>query len=107
MKYSDKAIYMVGNTNLNLIDYKMSVKIKNYLNLLFQKNFIPVINKPNGLLGNNAKITDQINKNHFLNNDMHSGIRTTDKSDHFLILLISKDLMLDSSTGPIYIKNEK
>ena len=39
-------IYIVGDTNLNLIDYETNIKVKNYLNLLFQKNVIPVINKP-------------------------------------------------------------
>ena len=34
---------------------------------------------------------------------MHSGIITADISDHFLIFLISKDLMLDSSNQLIHI----
>ena len=41
MKNSNKAIYIVGDTNLNLIDYETNIKVKDYLNLLFQKNFIP------------------------------------------------------------------
>ena len=46
MKNSNKAIYIVGNTNLKLIDYEKDIKVKNYRNLLLQKNFIPIINKP-------------------------------------------------------------
>ena len=46
MKNSNKAIYIVGNTNLNLIDYETNIKVKNYLNQLFQKIFTAVINKP-------------------------------------------------------------
>ena len=76
----------------------MNIKVKNYLNLLFQKNFIPVINKPTRASRNNATIIDHININHFLNNDIHSGIMTADISDHFPIFLISKDLMLDANT---------
>ena len=37
MKNSDKAIYIVGDINLNFIDYETNIKVKNYLNLLFQK----------------------------------------------------------------------
>ena len=48
-----------------------------------------------------------INTTHFLNNDIHSGIITTDISDYFPIFLISKYLMLDFSNEPIYIKKEK
>ena len=103
MKNSNKAIYIVGDTNLNLIDYDTNIKVKNYLNLLFQKNFIPVINKPTRVSRNNATIIDHIKTNNFLNNYMHSGIITADFSDHFPIFLISKDLMLDSSNEPIHI----
>ena len=102
MKNSNKAIYIAGDTNLDT-----NIKGKNYLNLLFQKNFIHVINKPTRVSHNNATIIDHINTNHFLNNYMHSGIITADISDHFPIFLISKDLMLDSSNEPIRIQNEK
>ena len=37
---------IVGGKILTLIDYKTNVKVKNYLNLLFQKNFMHIINKP-------------------------------------------------------------
>ena len=103
MKNPDKAIYVVGDINLNLIDYETNIKVINYLNLLFQKNFIPVINKPTRVSRNNATIIDHINTNHFLNNYMHSGIITADISGHFPIFLISKDLMLDFSNEPIHI----
>ena len=75
MKNSNK---IVGNTNLNLIDNEKNIKVKNYLNLLFQKNFIPVINRPTRVSRNNATIIDHINTNYFVNNDMHSGITTVD-----------------------------
>ena len=58
MKNSNKAIYIVGDTNLNLTDYETNIKVKNYLNLLFQKNFISVINKPTRVSCNNATIID-------------------------------------------------
>ena len=65
MKNSNKAIYIVGNTNLNLIDCETKIKVKNYLNLLFKKNVILVINKPARVSRNNAAIIDHINKNLF------------------------------------------
>ena len=48
-----------------------------------------MINKPTRVLHNNAT-------NHFLNDDMHSGIVTADIADHFSIFLISKDVILNS-----------
>ena len=103
MKKFNNAIYIVRDTNLNLIDYETNIKVKNYLNLLFQKSFTPVINKPTRVSRNNETIIDHINTYHFLNNDVHSGIIRADISDHFPIFLISKDLMLDSGNGLIHI----
>ena len=37
MKNYNKALQIVGDTNLNLTDYETHVKVKNYLNLLFPK----------------------------------------------------------------------
>ena len=65
MKNSNNAIYVVGNTNLNLIDCETKIKVKNYLNLLFQKNVILVISKPTRVSRNNAAIIDHINRNLF------------------------------------------
>ena len=96
MKKSNKAIYIVADTNLNLINWETNIKFKNY-------GFIPVINKPTGVSRNNAAIIDHINTNHFLNNDMHSGIIAADISGQFPIFLNSKGLMLDSSNEPIHI----
>ena len=61
------------------------------------------MNKPTRVSRNNATIIDHINTNHFLNNDIHSGIITAEISDHFPKYLISKDLTLDSSNEPIRI----
>ena len=54
MKNSNKAIYIVDDTNLNLIDYETNIRVKNYLNLLFQKNYSR--HKPTRVSRNNATI---------------------------------------------------
>ena len=72
MTNSNTEIYIVSDTSLNLIDYETDIKGKNYLNLLFQKIYIPVINKQTRTSRKNATIIDHINTNHLLNNDMHS-----------------------------------
>ena len=100
MKNSNKAIYTVDDTNLNLIDYETNIRVKNYLNLLFQKNYSR--HKPTRVSRNNATIINHIKINNFLNNDMHSGIL-----DHFPIFLILKHLMLDSSNEPMHITKQE
>ena len=68
--------------------YEANVRAKNYLILLFQKQFIPIIKKYH----TNATIIDHINRNHFLDKDIHSGIITADISDrshNFLIFFMA------------------
>ena len=43
---SNKTMYLVGDLNLNVIDYESNTKVKNFFNLIFQNGLIPVINKP-------------------------------------------------------------
>ena len=50
---------------------------------------------------------DHINTNHFLDNDLHSGIITADISDLFPTSLISEELMLDSSNKLIHITKQE
>ena len=95
MKNSNKAKYTIDDANLNLIDCETNVK--NFPNLLFQEKTIPVINKSTTVSCNNTTVIDHINTNHFLNNNLHSGIL-----DQFLIFLTSKDFMLDFSNEPIH-----
>ena len=37
MKNFNQTIYIAGDTNLNWFDYETNIKVKNYLNILFQK----------------------------------------------------------------------
>ena len=78
MKNRNKPIYKVGEKILNFTNYETKVKVKNYLNLLIQQNFIPIINNPTRISRKNTTLIDHVNTNHFLNNIMHSGIITTD-----------------------------
>ena len=39
MKNSNKAKYTVDDTNFNLIDCEANIKVKSFLDLLFQKNY--------------------------------------------------------------------
>ena len=43
---SNKTMFLVGDFNLNVLDYESNTKVKNFFNLIFQHSLIPVINKP-------------------------------------------------------------
>ena len=44
-RHKRSVFYFAGDFNLNLLDYETNTKVKNFFNLMFSFNLIPVINK--------------------------------------------------------------
>ena len=44
-KTADKTCFLVGDLNLNLIDYQSNAKVRNFENLIFQHSLVPIVNK--------------------------------------------------------------
>ena len=83
--------------NLNLLDHSTNSKVKEYLNIVFQKLLIPMINKTTRVSKSNATIIDHILTNSFLNTDFSSGIIKIDISDRFPIFLISNEKISENT----------
>ena len=64
---NSKDLYLVGNFNINILDYENNVKIKNIVNFAFQNSLIPLINKRTRVTRTNATAIDHILTNAFLN----------------------------------------
>ena len=45
-KTTDKTYFLVGDLNLNLIDYRSNAKVRDFVNLIFQYSLVPIVNKP-------------------------------------------------------------
>ena len=86
----NKAMYITGDLNLNLLDYKTNAKVKSYLNLIFSHSFVPLINKPTRISRHNATIIDHILTNDFLNKNYTTGIVKTDITDHFPVFFVTE-----------------
>ena len=96
-KTTDKTCFLVGNLNLNLIDYRSNAKVRNFVNLIFQHSFVPIVNKPTRVTKNNATLIDYIITNSFTDQENLTGILKTGISDNFPIFTISMSHRLDSS----------
>ena len=95
-KTTDKTCFLVGDLNLNLIDYQSNAKVRDFVNLIFQY-LVPIVNKPTRVTENNATLIDYIITNSFMDQENLTGILKTDISDHFPIFTISVKHRLDSS----------
>ena len=73
---------MAGDFKLNVLDHDNCRKVQNFLNLLYQNNMIPIINKPTRVT---ATVTDQIIKDYFVDINFKTASFKSDISDHFPI----------------------
>ncbi|XP_065645633.1 uncharacterized protein LOC136076098 [Hydra vulgaris] len=79
---------MVGDLNLNILDYDSNKIIKQFFNVIFKNSYIPVINKPTRITNKSETSIDQIITNDFINIKIKTGIFKTDISDHFPIFIV-------------------
>ena len=101
-KIKTKITYLLGDFNLNLLNYETNCKVKSYYNTAFSHNFIPIINKPTHVTNHNATIIDHILTNSF-DRKIDTGILKVDISDHFPIFFISKSINVKTSQDPVFV----
>ena len=103
-KTTGKTCFLVGDLNLNLIDYQSNAKVRDFVNLIFQHSLVPIVNKPTRVRKSNATLIDYIITNSFMDQENLTGILKTDISDHFPIFTISVKHRLDSSDKKVTIR---
>ena len=72
-KTTDKTCFLVGDLNLNLIDYRSNAKVRDLVNLIFQHSLVPIVNKPTRVTRNNAPLIT----NSFMDKENLTGILKT------------------------------
>ena len=87
-KHSTKSFFLVGDLNLNSLDYASSTPVKNFFNLAFENGIFPVINRPTRVTWASATAIDHILTNTIMDQDLQNGIIKLGISDHFLIFTI-------------------
>ena len=97
-----KTKYVLGDYNINLLDYDANCKVKSYCNTAFSHNFIPIINKPKRVTNHNATIIDHILTNS-INSKIDTGIVKADISDHFPFFFTSKSINVKTSQDLVFV----
>ena len=82
---NNKDLFLVGDFNINVLDYENSAKVKKFVNFAFRNSLIPLINNPTRITRRNATTIDHISTNAFLNKRFETRIIKTEISDHFPI----------------------
>ena len=87
---ANKELVLVGDFNINVLDFNESKMVQNFVNLMFRHGLIPTINKPTRVTRNTATAIDHIIINSVINAEFKTGTIKTDISNHFPIFFIFK-----------------
>ena len=78
----NKYCVIMGDMNIDLLKFETHLKTSDYLDNLFQNNFLPTITKPTRITSTSATLIDHIYMNN-ITTAGKSGIIITDPADHF------------------------
>ena len=85
----NKQVFILGDFNIDLLNYNSNTPSTNYVNFLFSKQFLPYIIHPSRVSGNSSTLIDNIFSN-ITDNETVSGNIMTQITDHFPQFLIVK-----------------
>ena len=80
-------IFIIGDFNLNCLNYNEDSNIRHFYHKVFELGFIPLIDKPTRVCKNSATIVDNILTNCVFDNTLKKAIIKSDISDNFPIFL--------------------
>ena len=81
MNNENKDIYLMGDFNLNLLNYDNDARVKNFVDLLNSCGLFSLITKPTRISQSSATLIDNIFVNS-IHNDFDAGVLCSDISDH-------------------------
>ena len=89
-KFQEKPLFLVGDLNINSLDYSRKTHAHDFFNFVFQNGIFPVINRPTRATESSATVIDHILANIIIDSHIQSGIIKTDMSDHFSVFSLIK-----------------
>ena len=85
---NDKTVFILGDLNVNSLDYDNNESVKTIFNMIFQCGFLPLIQRATRVTRTTATAIDHIITDAIFDKTMHSGIIKTQISDDFPIFTI-------------------
>ena len=82
--------FIMGDFNINLLDYSTSPPVENFLNLMLSRNYYPVITRPTRVTPISCTLVDHIFSTELMRLIESTGEITTNIFDHYQIF--SRDL---------------
>jgi len=97
IKVENKLCYIMGDTNINLLNSESHADTGKFLDIMYSYSFIPLITKPTRVTHDSATIIDNIFSNDITYcNTNTQGILYTDITDHFPIFVIIEQTLCNN-----------
>ena len=100
---TNKELVLIGDFNINVLDFNESKMVQSFVNLMFRHGLIPTINKPTRVIRNTATAIDHTITNSVINAEFKTGIIKADISNHFHIFFIFKCVVDTTETRKEFI----
>ena len=98
----NRPTFIVGDINLNILAYERDTKVRNFLQKMIQKSFLPSITKPTRITRKKETCIDNIFSNSSLDYKINSGVMQVKISDHFPIFItVNKMLNKTAKTSKL------
>ena len=89
-KNQKEPLFLVGDLNINSLDYSINTNVRDFFNLIFQNGIFLLINRPTRVTKSSATEIDHVLTNTIIDSEVQSGIIKTDISDHFAVFALMR-----------------
>ena len=101
-----KPLFLVGDLNINTLDYFKNTHVRDFFNFVFQNGIFPVMKRPTRVTKSSATVIDHILTNTIIDSHIQSGIIKTDINDHFAIFSLIKTNLEQTNIKKTIIKRD-
>ena len=105
-KNQEKPLFLVGDLNMNSLDYSINTNVRDFFNLIFQNGIFSLINRPTRVTKSSATIIDHVLTNTIIDSEVQSGIIKTDISDHFAVFALMRTSLVQPNLKKTFIKRD-
>ena len=99
-----KLYYLVGDLNINCLEYFENEKVSTFYNSLFEYGAIALINKPTRVARKSATIIDNVITTNIFDEPLKKGIAKSDLSDHLPIFFSMITSQSPQNSSPLKLK---